>query len=117
MTWCQETKAINVVRPKLKYAREMSGRTRWLTQDELRAFFTHCPPTWAPLFKLLFATGMTIGEALGLRRADIDVKGRRVALHEQFGRTLKRKSRARELSVPTPVDELLKDWLRDHVAE
>ena len=56
---------------------------------------------------LLFSTGMTVSEALGLRRSDIDLRTRRVSIHEEYGRTLKRESRARELSVPASVVVLL----------
>ena len=50
---------------------------------------------------------MTISEALGLRRSDIDLRTRRVSIHEEYGRTLKRESRARELSIPASVVALL----------
>jgi integrase len=39
-------------------------------------------------------------EALGLRRSDIDLRTRRVSMHEEYGRTFKRESHARELSIP-----------------
>ena len=83
------------------------GRMRYLSSEELAAFREHCPKEWQPLFMLLFSTGMTISEALGLRRSDIDLRTRRVSIHEEYGRTLKRESRARELSIPTSVVALL----------
>lgn len=112
LTWCAESKNLKIERPVLRYQRESRGRLRWLSTEELRAFREHCPPEWEALFQLLFGTGMTISEALGLRSADIDVLGRRVSIHEEFGRTLKRESRARELSIPQPVIELLAQRLR-----
>jgi len=76
---------------------------RYLSSEELAAFRDHCPKEWQPPFMLLFSTGMTIGEALGLRRSDTDLRIRRVSIHEEYGRTLKRDSRARELSIPASV--------------
>lgn len=113
LTWCAEEKGFAVTRPQLRYARESKGRTRWLAQEELARFREHCPAEWLPLFSLLFATGMTISEALGLRRADIDLRTRRVSIHEEFGRKLKRESRARDLSIPLPLVPLLGAWLED----
>lgn len=69
------------------------------------------PDDWAPLFALLFSTGLTISEALGLRRADLDLRSRRVSVHEEYGRKLKRESRNRELSIPESVVALLRRWL------
>lgn len=103
LTWCAEEKGLVVERPKLRYQRESRGRIRWLTADELAAFREHCPSTWWPLFGLLFSTGMTISEALGLRRTDLDLRSRRVSVHEEYGRKLKRESRSRELSIPEPL--------------
>jgi len=80
---------------------------RYLSSEELAAFRDHCPKEWQPLFMLLFSTGMTISEALGLRRSDIDLRTRRVSIHEEYGRTLKRESRARELSIPASVVAVL----------
>ena len=80
---------------------------RYLSSEELAAFREHCPQEWRPLLMLLFSIGMTISEALGLRRSDIDTRTRRVSIHEEYGRTLKRESRARELSIPASVVSLL----------
>jgi integrase len=110
--WCREQKDLRVDKLSLRYNRESSGRMRWLTQDELARFRAHCPAEWEPLFALLFGTGMTISEALGLRRADISLTTRRVQIHESYGRQLKRASRARELSIPIDVARLLTNSLR-----
>jgi integrase len=100
LSWCIEEKECAVVRPRLKYQQESRGRTRWLSREELSLFRQKCPEQWWPLFGLLFGTGMTIGEALGLRVADFDLRECRASIHEEFGRKLKRASRARELSFP-----------------
>lgn len=112
LKWCREEKDLKVEKLSLRYNRESSGRMRWLAQEELARFRAHCPAEWEPLFALLFGTGMTISEALGLRRADINLSLRRVQIHESYGRQLKRASRARELSVPVEVAQLLAKSLR-----
>jgi len=116
LTWCKEEKAIDTERPALRYQRESKGRLRWLSQDELAAFRHQCPVEWWPLFGLLFGTGITISEALGLRNTDIDLKIRRLSVHEEYGRKLKRESRARELSIPEAIVPSLSRWLEQCLA-
>jgi integrase len=111
LSWCAEEKGLKVQRPAMKYLRESKGKLRWLSREELSAFRQACPADWTPLFMLLFGTGMTISEALGLRRADLDLRIRRVSIHEEYGRQLKRESRTRELSIPESLVPLLADWL------
>lgn len=112
MTWCAEEKGLEVSRPKLRYQRESRGRIRWLTREEMAEFREGCPSHWWPLFGLLFGTGMTISEALGLRRADLDLRARRVSVHEEYGRKLKRESRSRELSIPEALVPVLDSWVK-----
>lgn len=111
LRWCEEQKACAVVRPRLKYSPESKGKTRWLTAAEIQSFREHCPNGWWPLFGLLIGTGIAVGEALGLRRADLDLNTGLVSIHEGYGRMLKRASRARELSVP----DVLRETLADHL--
>ena len=115
LTWCAREKELTVERPSLRYQRESRGRTRWLTREELAAFQEQCPAEWWPLFGLLFATGITISEALGLRRDDLDLRGRRLSIHEGYGRRLKRESRNRELSLGEAMVPVLADWYRARV--
>lgn len=112
LTWCAQEKGLTVERPNLSYQRESRGRLRWLTREELAAFREHCPAEWWPLFGLLFGTGVTISEALGFRRADLDLRARRVSVHEEYGRKLKRESRSRELSIPEALVGSLDVWLK-----
>jgi integrase len=112
LRWCVQEKGIKVDRPALKYQRESKGRLVWLSSGQLAAFHENCPAEWQPLFELLFSTGMTISEALGLCHADIDLKKRRVSIHEESGRKLKRESRARELSFPERLVPLLERQFR-----
>ncbi len=111
LSWCEREKGIRVDRPELRYQRESKGRLRWLTPQELAAFKRACPDKWWPLFGLLFTTGITVSEALGLCRSDLDLASRRLWIHEQHGRQLKRESRARELVVPEAVVATLKGHL------
>ena len=115
LTWCADEKGIRVVRPKLRYQRKSRGRLRWLTSEELAAFREHCSEEWWALFGLLFGTGLTISEALGLRRTDLDLRVRRLSVHEEYGRKLKRESRAREVSIPEGLVPVLKRYLRERI--
>jgi integrase len=117
LSWCAKEKGLKVRRPTMKYLRESKGKLRWLSREELSAFRNACPQRWTPLFTLLFGTGMTISEALGLRRADLDLRTRRVSIHEEYGRQLKRDSRTRELSVPETLVPLLDQWLEMRPSE
>jgi integrase len=60
---------------------------------------------------LLFTTGITIGEALGLRGTDFSIERHRVFLHEEGGRQLKRECRARDLGIPEALIPLLAERL------
>ncbi len=88
---------------------------RWLSREELAAFREHCPEEWWPLFGLLFGTGITISEALGLRRDDLDLRTRRLSIHEEYGRKSKRESRTRDLSIPEALVPVLAWWLEDRI--
>jgi integrase len=115
LSWCSEEKGLKVERPPLRYQRECKGRVRWLSPEELAAFKAQCPTDWWPLFGLLFGTGITISEALGLQRTDLDLRNRRLAIHEEYGRMLKRASRARELSVPEALVSVLARYLKGQI--
>ena len=106
---------MNVERPILRYQRESKGRMRWLSREEIAAFREHCPESWWPLFALLFGTGITISEALGLRRTDVDLRSRRLSIHEEYGRKLKRESRTRDLSLPEHLVPVLANWFSEDV--
>jgi integrase len=110
LTWCAQERGLVVARPRLKYQAESKGRLRYLTRDELTTFRQYCPQDWWPLFGLLFSTGITISEALGLRRADIDMSAGRLSIHEQYGRKLKRTSRNRELHIDSAFRPVLDGW-------
>lgn len=115
LSWCVEEKGLEVQRPSLRYQRESKGRLRWLSREELSQFREWCPGEWWPLFSLLFGTGITISEALGLWRADLDLHTGRLSIHEGYGRKLKRESRARELSIPNAVASALSAWLENRI--
>src|SRR5205807_1769048 len=83
LRWCAEEKGYAISRPKLKYQGESKGKNRWFTTEELAAFRENCPEDWWPLFGLLFGTGITISEALGLRVCDMDLKAGRLSIHEE----------------------------------
>lgn len=103
LRWAREEKGLPVPAIKLPRERESQGRERWLSAEELAAFERACPPEWWPLFAVLFYTGMRIGEARGLRGADVLLHARRILLHEGE-RRLKTKEAVRDLPIPEPLE-------------
>lgn len=72
---------------KLKKLREGSGRTRFLTPDELSSLLTSCRnvadhPELELIVLIAVTTGMRRGEILNLRQPDIDRKRRRIIIRE-----------------------------------
>jgi integrase len=102
LTWCTEERGLNIVRPKIRREREPAGRERWLSADEIQQLQRATEPTWWPLFATLIYTGMRVGEAQGLRGADLRLSERRVAIREGL-RTLKTASSARDVPIPEPL--------------
>jgi integrase len=72
----------------------------WLTREDAEKIRAHVDDEWWPLFGLLLYTGITIGEALGLRGTDISLSERRISINEDGGRKLKRESRNRSVVFP-----------------
>ena len=72
---------------KLKKLREESGRTRFLTQDELSALLESCTkeadhPELEVIVLIAVTTGMRRGEILNLRQSDIDRRRGRILIRE-----------------------------------
>jgi integrase len=111
MSWLRDAKGFTVERLRLPRQREPSGRQRWLSSDELRAFERHCPATWWPFFAMLFYTGARVGEAQGLRGADVLLHARRITIHEG-DRRVKSAQGVRDL----PISASLERALGSHLA-
>ena len=102
LTWCSGEEGLRVSRPKIRREREPAGRERWLDADELRRLQTASPAEWWPLFGAMVYTGMRVGEAQGLRGADVRLAERRIAIREGT-RTLKTASSTRDVPIPEPL--------------
>lgn len=105
-TWLEDVKGVRVNRPRLPREREPSGRERWLSADELRAFERECPAEWWPFFAVLFFAGPRISEVQGLRGEDVLVHAKRIVIHEG-SRRLKSREAARHLPIPHPLERAL----------
>jgi integrase len=110
LRWCREVRRLAVPALRVQREREPQGRTRWLSSDELAAFEAACPGDWWALFATLFYTGMRVGEALGLRGADVLLHARRIVLAED-GRRLKAAASVRDLPIPEPLERALAPFL------
>ena len=71
------------------------------------------------LFALLHETGMRIGEALGLRHADIDAAQREVAVvvRDNDNRARTKSGRGRTIPVGAPILRLYADYLHDEYGD
>jgi len=110
LTWLRDVEGVTVERPPLPRERESSGRERWLSAEELAAFQGACPHDWWPFFATLFYTGARLGEAQGLRGADVSVSARRISIHEA-DRRLKTKEAVRDLPIAGPLERALAQHL------
>lgn len=106
LTWCRDVEGLQVIRPRISKEKETAGRERWLSSDELAAFERECPAEWWPLFAVLFYTGARLGEATGLRGADVLLHAKRIAVHEG-DRRVKSAHSVRHLPIPQPLEEAL----------
>jgi len=108
--WCVEERDLAVPALKLPREREPAGRERWLSAEELRDLEGAMPREWWPLFATLAFTGLRIGEAQGLRGADVRLSERRIRVHEG-DRRLKTTSSARDVPIPEPLALVLAEHL------
>ena len=108
--WCVEERELAVPALKLSREREPAGRERWLSAEELRDLECATPPEWWPLFATLAFTGLRIGEAQGLRHADVRLAERRITVSERL-RQLKTAGSVRDVPVPEPLARVLAEHL------
>ncbi|PYP22209.1 MAG: hypothetical protein DMD55_19680 [Gemmatimonadetes bacterium] len=108
--WCAEERDLAVPALKLPREREPAGRERWLSAEELRDLECATPREWWPLFATLAFTGLRIGEAQGLRRADLRLAERRITVSERL-RQLKTAGSVRDVPVPEPLARVLAEHL------
>src|SRR5437867_2799875 len=108
--WCAEERELAIPALKLPREREPAGRERWLSAEELRDLECATPREWWPLFATLAFTGLRIGEAQGLRRADLRLAERRITVSERL-RQLKTAGSVRDVPVPEPLARVLAEHL------
>jgi integrase len=106
LAWARDSENLEGERLRLPHQREPRGRERWLSAEELRAFEQHCPPEWWAFFAVLFYTGTRVGEAQGLRGADVLMHAKRITIHEAE-RRVKSLEGVRDLPIPVPLERAL----------
>lgn len=67
--------------PSFFMEEEPKGRTRWLKPDEVQRLLKELPTHWQDIAGFAFATGQRIGNVLGLRWDQVDLK-RKVVIFE-----------------------------------
>jgi len=108
--WCAEERDFAIPALKMAREREPAGRERWLSAEELKDLEIATPREWWPLFATLAFTGLRIGEAQGLRRADVRLAERRITVSDRL-RRLKNAGSARDVPVPEPLARVLAEHL------
>lgn len=106
LTWCEQERAVRVVRPAATRERESAGRERWLDASELARLGAALPRPWWPLFATLAYTGLRIGEAQGLCWSDVRFSEQVISVHDGR-RRLKTSASARVLPIPLPLASVL----------
>lgn len=106
LTWCEQERAVRVVRPAAIRERESAGRERWLDASELAQLEAALPRPWWPLFATLAYTGLRIGEAQGLCWSDIRLSEQVISVHDGR-RRLKTSGSTRVLPIPLPLARVL----------
>ena len=108
--WCAEERDLAVSPLKMAREREPAGRERWLSAEELRDLEMATPREWWPLFATLAFTGLRIGEAQGLRHADVRLAERRITVSDRL-RQLKNAGSVRDVPVPEPLAGVVAEHL------
>jgi integrase len=104
--WCAEEQDLAMLPLKMAREREPAGRERWLSAEELKDLEFAMPREWWPLFATLAFTGLRIGEAQGLRLADVRLAERRITVSDRL-RQLKNASSVRDVPIPEPLARVL----------
>lgn len=107
LRWAEEERHLTIPRFRMPKEREPEGRERWLDANEIAALKAVTPDGWWPLFALLIYTGLRVGEAQGLRWADVRLVERRIRVHERDGRRLKTASSQRDVPIAAPLVAVL----------
>jgi integrase len=111
LTWVHDVEGLAVERVRVPHERESRGRERWLSSEELTRFEGKCPVEWWPFFATLFFTGARVGEAQGLRGADVMIHAKRIVIHEA-----QRRVKTREAVRDLPIAPALEQVLASHLA-
>ena len=106
LTWCDQERAVRVVRPAAARERESAGRERWLDPSELAQLEAALPRPWWPLFATLAYTGLRIGEAQGLCWSDVRLSDQVISVHDGK-RRLKTSGSTRVVPIPLPLARVL----------
>ncbi len=106
LTWCEQERAVRVVRPAAARERESAGRERWLDASELALLEAALPRPWWPLFATLAYTGLRVGEAQGLCWSDVRLSEQLISIHDR-ARHLKTAASVRLVPIPLPLARVL----------
>ena len=87
-----------------------NGRVRYLTADELAAFFAaakRAGKKWDLLFGLTFYFGMRVGEVVALRITDVNLATHQLTIRAEKG------GHTRTYDLPERLEKKIKAWLKE----
>lgn len=107
LRWARTSRELTVPVLDVPRQRESQGRERYLESDEIAHLRAALPGEWWPLFGMLLYTGLRIGEAQGLRWADVRFAQSIIRVRDQSrardgdsARRLKTESSERDVPMP-----------------
>lgn len=74
----------NKLRPRKTAPTRERNATKYLEHDEIKILLDNFIPKWGLLTEFLILSGLRIGEALDLKKADVDTKARTIGVHSTF---------------------------------
>lgn len=102
--------------------REEEKKLHYWTREQFAQFITsEIAPEYIVLFSILFWTGCRLGEACALTVADIDIDGAFMSINKTVyytppkrltATTPKTAASVRKVSLPVPLVEILRDWMK-----
>jgi integrase len=87
-----------------------NGRARYLTVDELAAFFATAKKAgkkWDLLFGLTFYFGMRVGEVVALRITDVNMAAHQLTIRAEKG------GHTRTYDLPERIEKKIRAWLKE----
>ena len=99
--------------------KQEKSKMHFWTIEQFNTFIIHCPEPYCTVIKILFYTGMRVGECLALTSSDIDFQKNTVSISKTYTRikavdiigTPKTTKSKRVIFIPTQLSELIRQHI------